>query len=97
MRQFRHWGALGLAALAGLFGNLGIQLLARAYASAEAQRLGVLEFTALPWAAAFGWLLFDQDVRLQVWLGGIVIVAACLWANQAGRPRTNEVPIASGT
>ena len=87
------WGALGLAALAGLFGNLGIQLLSRAYASAEAQTLGVLEFTALPWAAAFGWLLFDQAVRPQVWLGGIVIFAACLWASQAGRTRPNEVPL----
>ena len=87
------WGALGLAALAGLFGNLGIQLLSRAYASAEAQTLGVLEFTALPWAAAFGWLLFDQAVRPQVWLGGIVIFAACLWASRAGRTRPNEVPL----
>jgi S-adenosylmethionine uptake transporter len=89
------WGAVSLAALAGLLGNLGIQLLSRAYASAEAQTLGVLEFTALPWAAAFGWLLFDQAVRLQVWLGGVVIFAACLWASQAGRTRPNEVPIAS--
>jgi len=89
------WGALGLAALAGLLGNLGVQLLARAYANAEAQALGVLEFTALPWAAAFGWLLFDQAVRPQVWLGGIVIFAACLWASRAGHARPDEVPIAS--
>ena len=89
------WSALGLAALAGLLGNLGIQLLSRAYARAEAQALGVLEFTALPWAAAFGWLLFDQAVRPQVWLGGIVIFAACAWASRAGRTRPDEVPIAS--
>jgi hypothetical protein len=44
---------IGLAVLAGLLGNLGIQLLAPAYAEAEAQALGVLEFTALPWAAFF--------------------------------------------
>jgi S-adenosylmethionine uptake transporter len=61
------WWALGLAVLAGLLGNLGIQLLARAYAGAEAQALGVLEFTALPWAALFGWLFFDEAVRPQVW------------------------------
>ena len=85
--------ALGLAALAGLLGNLGIQLLARAYASAEAQALGVLEFTALPWAALFGWLFFDQDVRPQVWLGATVIFAACLWVGRAERHRADEVPV----
>jgi S-adenosylmethionine uptake transporter len=89
------WGALGLAALAGLLGNVGVQLLSRAYAHAEAQTLGVLEFTALPWAAAFGWLLFDQAVRLEVWLGGAVIFAACLWASRASRTRPSELPIAS--
>jgi S-adenosylmethionine uptake transporter len=85
--------AWGLAALAGLLGNLGIQLLTRAYAAAEAQSLGVLEFTALPWAALFGWLFFDQNVRPQVWLGGTVIFAACLWVGRAERQRPEEVPV----
>ncbi len=88
------WEALGLAAMAGLLGNLGIQLLARAYAGAEAQALGVLEFTALPWAALFGWLFFDQAVRPQVWAGAVVIFGACLWASRAGRTRLDEVPLA---
>jgi len=79
------WWALGVAVLAGLLGNLGIQLLARAYAAAEAQALGVLEFTALPWAALFGWLFFDQAVRPQVWLGALVIFAACWWVGRAER------------
>ena len=79
------WAALGLAALAGLLGNVGIQLLARAYADAEAQALGVLEFTALPWAALFGWLFFDQAVRPQVWAGALVIFAACWWVGRAER------------
>jgi S-adenosylmethionine uptake transporter len=85
--------ALGLAALAGLLGNLGIQLLARAYASAEAQALGVLEFTALPWAALFGWLFFDEAVRPQVWIGATVIVGACLWIGRTDRQRPQELPI----
>ena len=85
--------ALGLAAVAGLLGNLGIQLLGRAYACAEAQALGVLEFTALPWAALFGWLLFDQAVRPQVWLGATVIFAACLWVGHAERQAPGELPI----
>jgi S-adenosylmethionine uptake transporter len=84
--------ALGLAALAGLLGNVGIQLLARAYAAAEAQALGVLEFTALPWAALFGWLFFDEAVRPQVWAGAAVIFAACWWVGRAERHRPAEAP-----
>jgi S-adenosylmethionine uptake transporter len=85
--------ALALAVLAGLLGNLGIQLLARAYAAAEAQALGVLEFTALPWAALFGWLFFGEAVRPQVWLGATVIFAACLWVGHVERQRPEELPI----
>jgi S-adenosylmethionine uptake transporter len=81
-----------LAVLAGLLGNLGIQLLARAYASAEAQSLGVLEFTALPWAALFGWLLFAEAVRPQVWLGALVIFAACWWVGRADQKTPAILP-----
>ena len=77
-----------------MLGNVGIQLLTRAYAAAEAQALGVLEFTALPWAALFGWLFFDQAVRPQVWLGAAVIFAACLWVGRTERQRPEEVPVA---
>ena len=86
--------AWGLAILAGVLGNLGIQLLARAYAEAEAQALGVLEFTALPWAALFGWLCFDQAVRPQVWLGAAVIFAACLWVGRAERRPSTDGAVA---
>ncbi len=70
---------------AGVCGNVGIQLLARAYARVEVQTLGILEFTALPWAALFGWLVFGETVRPQVWAGAAVILAACLWAARADR------------
>jgi S-adenosylmethionine uptake transporter len=84
--------AWALAVLAGFLGNLGVQLLARAYASAEAQSLGVLEFSALPWAALFGWLFFGENVRPQVWLGAAVIFAACWWVGRADRQRPAELP-----
>ena len=64
----------------GVFGNIGIQLLARAYARAEAQVLAPVEFTGLIWAAAFGWLFFGESVRPEVWAGGAIIVAAGLWS-----------------
>lgn len=74
---------LGWFVALGLLGNIGIQLLARAYARAEAQAMGVLEFTALPWAALFGWFVFGEAVRPQVWLGAAIIIAACLWASRS--------------
>ncbi len=79
---------------AGAFGNLGIQLLARAYARVEVQVLGILEFTALPWAALFGWLLFGEAVRPQVWLGAAIILGACLWAARTERSGAVSAPVA---
>ena len=78
---------------AGLFGNLGIQLLARAYAKVEVQVLGVLEFTALPWAALFGWVLFGEAVRPQIWAGAAIIAGACLWAARADRRAMDAAPV----
>ncbi len=80
---------------AGLFGNLGIQLLAKAYAKVEVQVLGILEFTALPWAALFGWLLFSEAVRPQVWAGAVIIAGACLWAARADRRALDAGPVAT--
>jgi S-adenosylmethionine uptake transporter len=59
-----------------------MQLLSRAYAHVEAQTLAVVEFTALPWAALFGWVFFAEPVRVQVWAGAAIILAACLWVGR---------------
>lgn len=85
---------LGWFAALGLLGNIGIQLLARAYARAEAQALGVLEFTALPWAALLGWFVFGEGVRPQVWLGAAIIIAACLLASRRD-PTPDPGPLAA--
>ncbi len=78
----------------GLLGNIGIQFIARAYAAAEAQVLAVMEFTALPWAALLGWLVFSEPVRIQVWIGGAIIAIACLWSARgeavAGSPAIGD-------
>jgi len=78
---------------AGVLGNIGIQLLAQGYARVEVQVLGILEFTALPWAALFGWLLFGEVVRPQVWVGAVVILGACLWAAPADRRASIDLPV----
>lgn len=78
---------LGWFVALGVIGNIGMQLLSRAYARIEAQALAVMEFTALPWAALFGWIFFAEPVRAQVWAGAAVILAACVWATRDRAPR----------
>jgi S-adenosylmethionine uptake transporter len=80
------WETLGWFVALGLIGNIGMQLLSRAYAHLEAQALAVMEFSALPWAALLGFAIFGEPVRPQIWAGAIVILAACLWATRAPAP-----------
>lgn len=87
---------IGWLAAMGAIGNLGMQLLSRAYARIEAQVLAVMEFTALPFAALFGWVFFAEPVRLQVWAGAAVILAACLWAGRAMAPAPAAKPQGAG-
>lgn len=72
--------ALGALAASGMY------FLARAYANAEAQVLAPLEYTALIWAALIGFFFFGEVPRPQVWIGGVVIVAACFWGAQKEKP-----------
>jgi S-adenosylmethionine uptake transporter len=65
--------------LAGLTGAVALQFIARAYARAEAQVLAPFEYTALFWAALFGWLFFAEPVSWRTWAGAAIIIAACLW------------------
>ncbi len=75
----------------GLFGAGGMYYLAKAYATAEAQVLAPIEYTALIWAAVIGWFLFSEPVRPQVWAGAAIIIAACLWG--AREPQTKPAPL----
>ncbi|MFN7174055.1 MAG: DMT family transporter [Thermaurantiacus tibetensis] len=64
---------------AGLAGAVALQFIARAYARAEAQTLAPFEYTALFWAALFGWIFFAEPLSWRTLLGALVIIAACLW------------------
>lgn len=65
--------------LAGFFGAVALQFLARAYARAQAQVLAPFEYTALVWAALYGWLFFSEPVSPRTWAGAVIIAGACLW------------------
>ncbi len=77
---------LGWMLATGLAGNIGVQLMARGYVHLEAQISAVMEYSALPWAALFGWLLFDEAVALSTLAGAVIIAGACLWAAKTPKP-----------
>jgi S-adenosylmethionine uptake transporter len=72
-----EWPALILAALLAL---VSLMLLAWAYARAEAHRLAPVEYTALIWAALFGFVIFDEEVGASTLAGAGLIVAGCILA-----------------
>ena len=74
-----------VAAAMSVVGGL---LFAWAYARAQASYLSVTEYSAFLWAAALGWLLFDEAVSGYTLAGAVLIVGGCLLASR----RTPDVP-----
>jgi S-adenosylmethionine uptake transporter len=72
-----EWPELVFAALLAL---VSLMLLAWAYRRAEAHRLAPVEYTALIWAALFGFLVFDEQVGLPTLIGAALIVTGCVLA-----------------
>lgn len=77
------WPVIAAAAVLALGASM---LFAWAYARAEAQALVPLEYSGFLWASLFGWLLFDEGLRLPVVMGAILIVAGCWIAAPRKRP-----------
>jgi S-adenosylmethionine uptake transporter len=67
----------------GIFAAAGVWLAAEAFARAEAQQLAPIEFSALPWAALYGYAFFSEVPRPQLWAGAALIIAACMWSGWA--------------
>lgn len=63
----------------GALGASGHACLAWSYKRATAGPLGVLEYTALVWAAGLGYVWFGEVPLWTTWVGAGLIVAACLW------------------
>ena len=74
-----QWGWILMASLMSTAGAL---LFAWAYARAEASYLAVTEYSAFLWAAALGWLIFDENVTGYTLAGAALIVGGCLAASR---------------
>ncbi len=75
---------------AAVLATVSLLLLSWAYARAEAQALVAIEYTAFPWAAALGWLVFSEPVTWTTIAGAALIVAGCFIAAR-GKPDPIEV------
>jgi S-adenosylmethionine uptake transporter len=87
-----EWPDLVGAALLAL---VSIMLLAWAYRRAEAHRLAPVEYTALIWAALFGFVIFNEEVGVSTLVGAALIVGGCLLATRAqpqAEPHVEAMP-----
>ncbi len=78
---------LWLFALIGLIGSTAAYFLIMAYRHARAAVVATFEYTALIWAALFGWLIWREQPEPQVWVGAAVIALAGLYVtlSEAGQ------------
>lgn len=74
-----QWGWIIVASIMSTAGGL---LFAFAYARAEASYLAVTEYSAFLWAAALGWIIFDENVTGYTIAGAALIVGGCLVASR---------------
>lgn len=78
------WGQIGLV---GLFGAVGFLLLINGLKRMPVSVFAVLDYTGLIWAGLFGFLFFGEIPGPQLWLGGTLIVAACVITARSPRSR----------
>jgi drug/metabolite transporter (DMT)-like permease len=73
---------LGWFALMAMLGVGGHFIMTSAFARAEAARLAALEYTALIWAALFGYLAFNEVPTLATVAGATLIVTGAVVASR---------------
>ena len=83
--QLPNLHALGLIGVGAVLTVGAAMALAWAYAREEAQALMPIEYSAFLWAAAFGWLFFQEKVTLATLAGTALIVTGCWLATRKGR------------
>lgn len=64
----------------GAFAAAFMYLMARAYSGAQAQQLAPIHYTELVWASVFGYVIFHDTPRPNIYFGAALIIAACLYA-----------------
>jgi drug/metabolite transporter (DMT)-like permease len=81
-------------AVAGITGTVGQLAVTQAFRVADTTVVMPFDFTKLIWAAALGFLVFDEVPTLWTWIGGSVIFAGALYI--ALRERKDQVQARTG-
>src|SRR5581483_8862881 len=68
----------------GLMGTAGQFCLNQAFRYGEASLVAPLDYTGLLWATLIGWLIWDDVLTPRMIIGGIIVVASCIYINQRG-------------
>lgn len=71
----QEWWLIGIV---GALSAAGYLMLVRALAGMSSVRYGVVEYSGLIWAAALGYVAFNEAPGGHVWLGAAAIIAGCL-------------------
>lgn len=69
-------GDIWLFAAIALFGTAGMTMMTQAFRLAPAALVAPLDYTALPWAAALGWLIWNDVPDSASFLGAAIIIAS---------------------
>ncbi len=73
---------LALLAGTGLVGGTALIVLTQAFRSAEIAMLMPFNYTAMIWATAFGWLIWEEVPGLGTWIGFALVLAGGLYIVQ---------------
>lgn len=83
---------LGLFALAGFFGSIGVLCLTHAFRLAPAAAIAPFEYTALLWATLLGYLLWDELPDSITLLGATVVIGSGLYIIYREARRADRQP-----
>lgn len=86
---------IGLIALMGVTAQIGQYGVIRAFETMESSEASPLDFFRLPFAAAFGYIFFDEVVSPTTWVGAAVIFLSNLYIirREHKRKRTQGAPV----
>lgn len=77
--------ALPLVPLAGFLGAAGFVLLTTGLRTTPASTFAIIDYASLLWAAFYGFVFFGEVPEVRFWVGGGLIVAACVVAMRTAR------------
>ncbi len=84
------WAAV-LTVLIGLLGAAGFLLLINGLKRLPVAVFAVIDYSGLLWAGLFGFAFFGEVPGPQLWIGGALIISACVLAAHMARPASPQV------